>query len=55
MVDFTRCTCSVPEEMTPKDLDNLLRVSKGMIDAFCFLLSAFCISFYTLESFYRCH
>ena len=37
MVNFTRCTCSVPEEMTPKDLDNLLRVSKGMIDPFCFL------------------
>lgn len=26
--DSSRCTCSVPEEMTPKDLDNLLRVSK---------------------------
>jgi hypothetical protein len=41
MVNFTRCTCSVPEEMTPKDLDNLLRVSKGMIDPFCFLHKAF--------------
>ena len=37
MVNFTRCICSVPEEMTPKDLDNLLRVSKGIIDFFFFL------------------
>ncbi|XP_057993562.1 B3 domain-containing transcription repressor VAL1 isoform X2 [Hevea brasiliensis] len=26
--DSSRCSCSAPEEMSPKDLDNLLRVSK---------------------------
>ena len=37
MVYIPRCTCSAPEETTSKDLDNVLRVSKGMIDPFCFL------------------
>ncbi|XP_073259898.1 B3 domain-containing transcription repressor VAL1 isoform X1 [Populus alba] len=27
--DSSRCTCSAPEEMTSKDLDNVLRVSKA--------------------------
>ncbi|KAJ8751292.1 hypothetical protein K2173_016474 [Erythroxylum novogranatense] len=28
--DSTRCTCSAPEEMSPKDLDNVLRVTKDI-------------------------
>ena len=33
-----RCSCSVPEEISLKELENLLRASKGMILATMFLL-----------------